>query len=85
MTRMRRYKLKLTLEDFRKRLAIYPPGALREVMRVLGKIEMKKGILYEPSETERDAVHKELIIAQFQEMNATDAEIAELLQRAGLE
>jgi hypothetical protein len=53
-------------------------------MRALGKIEMGKGILYEPPLDEKNAVHKELIIAQYQEMNATDAEIAELLQRAGL-
>jgi hypothetical protein len=37
MARRRRYKLKLTLEDFRRRLAVYPPGALREAMRALGK------------------------------------------------
>jgi hypothetical protein len=82
---MRRYKLTLTLRDFRKRLALYPPEALRAAMHALGKIEMKKGILYEQPPSEKDAVHKELIIAQFQEMNATESEIADLLKRAGLD
>lgn len=82
---MRRYKLKLTLRDFSRRLAKYPPGALREAMRVLKIIEMKKGILYEQSLDDKDAVHKELIIAQFQEMHATEAEIVELLKKAGLD
>jgi hypothetical protein len=82
---MRRYKLTLTRKDFSKRLAKYPPGALREAMRALEKIEFRKGILYEPPLRQKDAVHKELLIAQFQEMNATKAEIAELLKRAGYE
>jgi hypothetical protein len=82
---MRRYKLTLTLRDFSRRLAKYPPGALREAMRALKKIEMRRGVLYEPTLDEIDAVHKELIIAQYQEMNVTDAEIAVLLKRAGLD
>jgi hypothetical protein len=68
---MRCYKLALTRRDFRRRLALYPPGARREAVRVLNKIEFKKDIQYDPSLHEKDAVHKELTIAQFQEMNAT--------------
>ena len=68
---MKGYKLTLTLRDFRRRLAHYPPEALRAAQQALTKIEMKKGVLYEPSEEERRAVHKELLIAQYKEMHVT--------------
>jgi hypothetical protein len=82
---MERYKLSRTLKDFRRRLANYPPSALRAAKRALEAIELKHGIVYEPALHEIDAAQKELIIAQLQEMGATDAEIAEKLRRAGFE
>lgn len=76
--------MKLTVKALTKRLALYPAGALREVLRALDKIETKRGIEYTQSEEERTAVHKELIIGQYREYGASEAEIAELLKRAGL-
>ena len=81
---MKGYKLTLTLRDFQRRLAKYPPEALWAAQQAPNKIEMKKGVLYEPTEEELRSVHKELLIAQYKEMHVTDAEIAELLKRAGL-
>jgi hypothetical protein len=80
---MRQYKLTKTLKNFRERLVYYPPSALREAKRALDKIEIKYGILPEPDFGRTDAVEKELLIAQYQEMHASDAEIEELLRRAG--
>jgi hypothetical protein len=80
---MRRHRLELTLRDFRNRLAIYPPAALREAKRALEKIEMKRGVVYEPPLNEQDEATKELMVAEWKEEGATDAEIAELLRRAG--
>jgi hypothetical protein len=40
--------------------------------------------LYEPTFEERDAVHKELLIEQYQELGASKYEIVDLLKRAGL-
>jgi hypothetical protein len=80
---MRRRRLELILRDFRNRLAIYPPAALREAMRALEKIELKRNIPYEPPLDEKDAVTKELMIAEWKEEGATDGEIAELLRRVG--
>lgn len=54
-------------------------------MRALETIEFKNDIQYEPSLEDKDAARKELLIAGFQEMNATKPEIAELLKRAGFE
>ena len=80
---MRQYKLTKTLKNFRTRLAHYPPSALREVKRALNKIEFKHGVLIEPDFDWTDAAEKELLIAQYREMHATEAEIKELLRRAG--
>jgi hypothetical protein len=80
---MREYKLTKTLTYFSTRLAHYPPSALREVKRVLSKIEFKHGILIQHDFEWSDAAEKELLIAQYREMHATDAEIKELLRRAG--
>jgi hypothetical protein len=82
---MRHYKFTLTLRDFSRRLSKYPPGALLLAMRALETIEFKNDIQYEPSLEDKDAARKELLIAGFQEMNATKPEIAELLKRAGFE
>jgi hypothetical protein len=81
---MQQYKLTRTLKDFRKRLAQYPPSALREVKRAMDKIEIKYGIVFEPQSEAIDAAEKELLIAQYQEMGATDAEIDAMLRRWGL-
>jgi hypothetical protein len=80
---MREYKLTKTLRNFRTRLTHYPPSALREVKCVLDKIEFKHGILIERDFDWTDAAEKELLIAQYREMHATDAEIKELLRPAG--
>ena len=79
---MRQYKLKKTLTEFRKRLACYPPIALREAKRALEKIEAKYNIILDYTEAEFSA-EKELLIAQYQEMDATDAEIDAMLKRWG--
>jgi hypothetical protein len=76
---MGQYKLNKTLSDFRKRLAQYPPSALREAKRALEKIEIKYGLLFDFDPTR--AAEKELLIAQYREMNATDAEIDAMLAR----
>lgn len=76
--------MKLTVKALTKRLALYPAGALREALRALDTIEARRGIDYRQSEEERTAVHKELLIGQYREYGATDAEIAELLKKAGL-
>ena len=83
---MRRYKLTLTRKEIAKRLAKYPPRLLRELTLVLNDFEYKHSIqyLHEPTPEERDAVHKELLIAQYQELGATKPEIVVLLRRAGL-
>jgi hypothetical protein len=83
---MRRYKLTLTRKEIAKRLAKYPPRLLRELRLVLDDFEYKHSIqyLYEPSPEEREAVHKELLIAQYQELGASKSEIVNLLKRAGL-
>jgi hypothetical protein len=62
---MKRYKLTLTLRDFQRRLAKYPPEALWAAQQALQNIERKKGVLYEPSEEEQRDVHKELLIAMY--------------------
>ena len=36
--------MKLTVKALTKRLALYPAGALREVLRALDKIEARRGI-----------------------------------------
>lgn len=79
---MRQYKLKKTLTEFRKRLTYYPPSALREVKRALQKIEGKHGIIFDSMDAEFTA-ERELLMAQYQEMDATDAEIEEMLKRWG--
>ena len=48
---MRQYKLKKTLSEFRRRLAHYPPTALRDAKRALQKIEEKHEIIVD----DRDA------------------------------
>jgi len=78
------YKLSRTLKAFQKRLATYPPSMLGEAMRALDKLELKYDLLREPNFDEIGAVRKELLIAQFQEQDATDAEIDEMLKRVGL-
>lgn len=80
---MRKYKLAKTLRHFRERLGHYPPSALWEAKRALDKIEIKYGIVMTHDFDRFDAARKELLIAQYQEMNATDAEIAQALRRAG--
>jgi hypothetical protein len=79
---MRQYKLKKTLTEFRKRLTSYPPIALREAKKALEKIEAKYDIILDYTEAEFSA-EKELLIAQYQEMDATDAQIDEMLRRWG--
>ena len=83
---MRRYKLTLTRKEIAKRLAKYPPRLLRELTLVLNDFEYKHSIqyLYEPAPEVRDAIHKELMIAQYQELGATKQEIIDLLKRAGI-
>jgi len=83
---MRRYKLTFTRKELAKRLAKYPPRWLRELRLVLDDFEYKHNIqyLYERSPEERAAVHKELLIAQYQELGATRQEIIDLLKDAGL-
>lgn len=79
---MRQFKLTKTLAQFRKRLALYPPAALREAKRALEKIELQYEIM--PDFRDADfAAERELLIAQYQEMDATDAEIDEMLKRWG--
>jgi hypothetical protein len=80
---MQRYKLTRTLKDFQKRLAQYPPSALREVKRAMDKIEIKHGIVFEAQLDAIDVAEKELLIAQYEEMGATDAEIDVMLRRWG--
>jgi RNA polymerase-binding transcription factor DksA len=80
---MESYKVNKTLKEFRERLAQYPPTALREVKRSLQKIEAKYGISYDPGPEAADAAEKELLIAQYREMDATDAEIEAMLSRWG--
>jgi hypothetical protein len=75
----------LTLQDFRRRLSTYPPGALREAKQALEKIEQKRSILYRPSLDEIDSATKELLIAILREASATKTEIAEVLKRAGFD
>ena len=82
---MDRYKLSRTLKDFQRRLAIYPPSALWAAKRALEAIELKHGVVYELALHDIDAAQKELIIAQLQEMGATDAEITEKLRRSGFD
>ena len=82
---MKGYKLTLTLRDFQRRLAQYAPGAPWAAQQALQKIEKRKFVLYEPSEADQRAVHKELLVALYKEMNVSDAEIAELLKRAALD
>ena len=79
---MRQYQLKKTLSEFRRRLANYPPSALREAKRALQKIEEKHEIILDYREADF-ASEKELLIAQYQEMDATEAEIEEMLKRRG--
>ena len=79
---MRQFKLTKTLTDFRKRLALYPPSALREAKRALQKIELKYEIILDFRDADF-AAERELLIAQYQEMDATDAEIDEMLKRWG--
>jgi hypothetical protein len=57
---------------------------LREVKRAMDKIENKYGIVFEPKSEAIDAAEKEFLIAQYQEMGATDAEIDAMLRRWGL-
>jgi hypothetical protein len=84
---MRRYKLTLTRKDIAKRLAVYPPRLLREVMLLLDKFEIQHDLqyIYEQSQAERKAVQKELLTAWYQEHGATKSEIATLLKRSGFE
>jgi helix-turn-helix protein len=79
---MRQYKLKKTLSEIRSRLAHYPPSALRDAKRALQKIEEKHEIIIDYSDAD-SAAEKELLIAQYQEMDATEAEIDEMLKRWG--
>jgi RNA polymerase-binding transcription factor DksA len=79
---MHQYKLKRTLSEFRRRLALYSPNALREAKRALQKIEEKHEIIPDYRDADFSA-EKELLIAQYQEMDATEAEIDEMLKRWG--
>jgi len=79
---MRQYKLKKTLSEFRRRLAHYPPSALREAKRALQKIEDKHEIILDYKDADF-AAERELLIAQYQENDATKAEIDEMLKRWG--
>jgi len=79
---MSQYKLKKTLSEFRKRLAHYPPSALREAKRALQKIEEKHQIILDYGDADFVA-EKELLIAQYREMDATEEEIEEMLKRWG--
>jgi hypothetical protein len=79
---MRQYHLKKTLGEFRRRLAHYPPIALREAKKALEKIEQKHDIILDYIDADF-AAEKELLIAQYREMDATDAEIEEMLERWG--
>jgi hypothetical protein len=79
---MRQYKLNKTLSEFRRRLAYYPPSALRDAKRALQKIEEKHEIILDCRDADF-AAEKELLIAQYREMDATDAEIEEMLERWG--
>ena len=81
---MRLRPMKLTVKILKKRLEMYPASALRDVLRALKTIEARRGIDYQQSEEERTAVQKELIIGEYREMHVSEAEIAELLKRAGL-
>ncbi len=74
------YKLKKTLSEFRRRLTHYPPSALREVKKALQKIEEKHEIILDYSDADF-AAEKELLIAQYREMDATEEEIDEMLKR----
>jgi hypothetical protein len=78
---MRQYKLSKTLRQFKTRLAQYPPGALRDAKRALENIEVKHGLLFDTDFDATDAAEKELLIAQYQEMDATDEEIKAMLAR----
>jgi hypothetical protein len=78
---MQQYKLNKTLAEFKKRLAQYPPAALRDAKRSLVDIEAKYGILIDTDLAAGDAAEKELLIAQYHEMGATDAEIEAMLAR----
>jgi hypothetical protein len=69
---MRRYNLRLTLKDLHSRLALYTPEALWDVQRALDKIERSRGILYEASEEDRKAVHKEHLIAMYHTTSRAD-------------
>jgi hypothetical protein len=76
---MSQYKLKKTLKEFKQRLAVYPPSALRDAKRALEKVEIKHGILCDGVFDQ--AAEMELLIAQYQEMDATEAEIQAMLKR----
>jgi hypothetical protein len=76
---MRQYKLAKTLREFRNRLSQYPPSALRDAKRALEKIEIKYGLL--PDFDPNGAAEKELLIALYREMDATDAEISAMIAR----
>jgi hypothetical protein len=78
---MRQYKLSKTLREFRTRLAQYPPSALRAAKRALEKIEVKHELLFDTDFDKAAAAEKELLIAQYQEMDATEAEIKAMLAR----
>lgn len=69
-----------------KRLANYSPRLLHELMLVLDDFEYKHSIayLYERTPDARAAVHRELLIAQYQELGASKGEIVDLLKRAEL-
>ncbi len=86
--RLRVSSLRVTIVAARNqsRLANYLPRLLRELTLVLNKFEIHHGIQYhyEQIPEERDAVHKELLIAQYQELGATRQEIVALFKRAGL-
>jgi hypothetical protein len=74
--------MELTVKALTRRLELYPASVLGEVMKELEKIERRRMIDYRQSDEERAAVRRELLIGEYREYGATEAEIAELLKRA---
>jgi hypothetical protein len=74
--------MELTVKALTGRLELYQASVLGEVMKELEKIERRRMIDYRQSDEELAAVRRELLIGEYREYGATEAEIAELLKRA---